>query len=456
MHHGLWQHKNINQAKNLSLPKPLKSNEIKIGKKLHNFAQILWPYNRSITGNGVRKTLDELKKVLPKLKIFEVPSGTKAFDWTVPNEWNVQNAYIKTPAKKIICNFKENNLHLLGYSIPFKGKVTLQKLQKHLYSLPKMPYAIPYRTSYYKKRWGFCIADNQRKKLKKGLYEIELNSSIKKGHLTYAEYIVQGKTKKEILLSTWICHPSLANNELSGVVVTAYIAKWISEQKKPNHTFRFVFVPETIGSIVYLSRNLSHLKKNVKAGFCLSCLGDQRSFSYLQSRKGNTISDRAALHVLKWTCSSFKKYDWNQRGGDERQYCAPGIDLPIASVMRTKYGEYPEYHTSFDNLQNVVTPQGLGGGFFLVKKIIETIENNYCPVATKKGEPFLSKFNLRDSLGAARSFDEESQIISNILTWADGNNDLLEIANKINQPIWNLYLPLKKLKKYKLIVLKKQ
>jgi len=346
-----------------------------IGALMHNLARKLWPINRSLTGDGVRESLQLLKEDLPKLELKEVPSGTHCFDWVVPKEWNIKDAYIITPSGNKICDFKVNNLNLVGYSAPFNGELSLTELQEHLYSLPEQPNAIPYVTSYYEENWGFCISDNDRQNLADGIYKVVINTKLFNGSLTYGELLIPGITPHEIFISTYICHPSMANNEISGPVVSAFIAKWVQNQPKLRYSYRFVYIPETIGSIAYIKINFENLKK-IFAGFNLSCLGDERCYSFLPSRKGNTLSDITAKHILKWIDKNYKTYTWLDRGSDERQYCAPGVDMPIASIMRSKYGEYPEYHTSLDNLESVVTANGLEGSFHVVTKIIEAIEQN--------------------------------------------------------------------------------
>jgi len=426
-----------------------------IGKKIHQLAKKLWPINRSITGDGVRESLKILKQICPKLSIIEVPSGKKVFDWTIPKEWNVKEAWLKGPDNKEILNFADNNLHLVSYSMPVNKKIGLKELKKHLYSLSEKVDAIPYVTSYYEKRWGFCLSENKKKKLKEGKYWAYINSKFEKGSLTYGEIIIPGNTKKEIFLSTNICHPSLANNELSGPTVTIFLAKWLQSLKKRKFTYRIIFVPETIGSIAYLSKHYKHMKKNVFAGFNIVCVGDDRSYSYLPSRKGNTISDQVAKHVLKWTDKNFKIYNWSQRGSDERQYCAPGIDLPISSIMRSKYLEYPEYHTSKDNLINVVTPSGLEGGYGIIKKAIEALENDCFPKKTILGEPQLSKRKLYPTLNF-KNKSKNINLMLDLTSYSDGQTSLLDIAEKINIPIWLLYNKIDILVKNKLLSLKKK
>ena len=421
-----------------------------IGYDIHRLAKKLWPLNRSITGEGVRKTLSIISKEIPKLKIHSVPSNTKAFDWIVPKEWIVKKAYIVTPEGKKICDFSKNNLHLISYSIPFKGSISFNELKKHLHTLPKQPKAIPYVTSYYKKRWGFCLTHDEFKTLKKGTYKVIIDSHLFNGELNYGELLIKGRSNKEIFLSTYICHPSMANNELSGPSVTTFLSKWLITKSETNYSYRIIFIPETIGSIVYLSRNLKKMKKNIIAGFNISCVGDDRAYSYIPSRKGNTISDLVSKHILKWIDKNFKKYSWLDRGSDERQYCAPGIDLPVASITRTKYGKYPEYHTSLDNLVNVVTPKGLNGGYSALKKAIEAVENNKKYKTNIMCEPQMSKRGLYPTLSIKKS-DNKIKLMMDFISLCDGKSTLLEIAEILNVPIWDLYDLTKLLKKQKII-----
>jgi aminopeptidase-like protein len=409
-----------------------------IGDEIYKFAKELWPINRSITGEGLRETLKKLSTHLTKLEIKSVPSGTKVFDWEIPPEWHVREAYIISPEGKKICDFSVNNLHLVGYSIPFRGRMKLEELQKNLHSLPEQPNAIPYITSYYEMRWGFCLTQKQRDILEDGEYEVVVNSKLLEGELNYGELVLPGESDQEIFLSTYICHPSMANNELSGPTVATYLAKWLSELKVRRYTYRFVFIPETIGSIVYLSKNYIHLKKKVFAGFNISCVGDDRSYSYLPSRNGKTISDKVAKHVLKWIDPDYKSYTWLDRGSDERQYCAPGIDLPIASILRTKYGEYPEYHTSLDNLDNVVTPKGLDGGYWALRRALELIEKNNIYKVNVLCEPQMSRRGLYPMLSTKKS-GEQTRLIMNLLSYCDGEHSLIDIAEKINIPAWDLF-----------------
>ena len=407
-----------------------------IGQDIYDLALRLWPLNRSITGDGVRQTISILKEILPNLNVHEIPTGEKVFDWTIPREWNARDAFIITPSGCKICDFRLNNLHLMGYSRPIDMRMSLSELQQHLHSLPDQPNAIPYITSYYKEDWGFCISQIDRDNLEEGEYHVYINATLENGSLTYADLVVKGDSDQEVLISTYICHPSMANNEISGIVVSAQLAKWIiSEPRK--YTYRFIFVPETIGSIAYLSKNIDHLKSKVISGYNVTCVGDERNYSYLPSRQGDTLSDKVAKHVLKHVAPDFEKYTWKDRGSDERQYCAPGVDLPIASIMRTKYGMYDEYHTSLDDLVNVVTPKGLEGGYKAIQLAIELIEANCYPKMEVLCEPQLSKRDLYPTLSTKTSYAAVSELMD-LITWSDGKRSLLEIAELCNVPMWQL------------------
>lgn len=408
----------------------------KIGEVMYGWASDLFPVTRSLTGPGVRQTLEYLKELLPGLKIHSIKSGDQVFDWTVPDEWEIREAWISNENGDRIVDLNYNNLHVVGYSIPVNKWVSLSELQDHLHSLPKQPDAIPYVTSYYKRQWGFCLTDKQRNDLKDAKYHVVIDSSIAPGFLNYAELIIPGELKEEVFLSTYICHPSMANNELSGPVVTTALAQWLIGLSQPKYTYRIIFIPETIGSIAYLSANLEYMKRHVIAGFNVTCIGDNRCYSFLPSRAGNTLSDQVALHVLKHTDPNFKKYSYLDRGSDERQYCAPGIDLPIASIMRSKYHEYPEYHTSLDNL-SLISPDGLSGGFEVLRKAIEIIEFNPHPLFTVLGEPQLGRRGLYPSLSSKNS-SNSVKIQMDLLAYSDGEKSLLEIADLISRPAWEV------------------
>ena len=422
-----------------------------IANEMHGLANVLWPLNRSITGMGVEKTLELIKALhLPNLAIRKIASGTKVFDWTIPQEWHVRSAHITCPNGQVICDFNVNNLHLVGYSTSIDKVLPLSELQNFLHSLPDQPDAIPYVTSYYTRRWGFCISHNQRLSLEPGNYRVFIDSTHFSGNLTYGELLIQGQSKKEIFLSTYICHPSLANNELSGICVTTYVCKFIEQLKNRKYSYRIIFIPETIGSIAYLAENLAHLKNNVFAGFNITCVGDDRSFSYLPSRNGSSLSDLVAKHVLSHLDPNYVEYTWSDRGSDERQYCAPGIDLPIASIMRTKYGEYSEYHTSLDNLTDVVTPAGLYGGYLALRESITAIEMNCIPKCNILGEPNMGKRGLYPTLSEKKAHTSV-RLMMTVLSWSDGSLSLLEIADKCRVPIWSIYEIIDTLLEHKLI-----
>jgi len=422
------------------------------GNGEYDLAARLFPICRSITGDGVRETLRILSEYLPALEMHEVPSGTRAFDWVVPDEWNVRDAYIIGPDGTKVIDFTQNNLHLMSYSIPFNDTITLDELEPHLYSLPESPDAIPYVTSYYERAWGFCLRHRDRVALKPGHYHVVVDSTLKPGYLTYGELRIPGRSKDEVLFSTYICHPSMANNEVSGPVVSTFLAKWIAAIGSPRFSYRFIFVPETIGSIVYMSRHFRRLQKHVAAGFVITCLGDNGPFSYLPSRTGDTLADRVATHVLKQSVDTFVAYDFSQRGSDERQYCSPRMNLPVASIMRSKYHEYPEYHTSADDM-GFISQQGLTGSVEIYRRCIQVLETNVVPHTATVGEPHLSSRGLYPTIGGQidRSLIDD---IINVTAFADGKLDLLQIAELIQRPSWLLAPAVDVLEQHGLITIK--
>jgi len=408
-----------------------------IGKQMYSWASDLFGINRSITGDGVRETLAYFSNLIPDIKIQSVPSGKKAFDWTIPDEWSINSAYIEDEFGKRIVDFNENNLHVVGYSIPVDRLIDLEELKEHIYSIPEQPDAIPYVTSYYSRTWGFCMSDNLKRSLKPGKYKVFIDSKIYPGFLDFGELIIPGETKKEVLLSTYICHPSMANNELSGPVVTAALAKWLLSLKKRKYTYRIIFIPETIGSIAYLSMKLQHMKKYTVAGFVVTCIGDNLTYSFMPSKRGDTLADRAALHILKNNVKEFTEYSFLERGSDERQYCSPGVDLPVCSIMRSKYGTYPEYHTSLDDL-SFISPAGLKGGLEILKKTIQAIELNNCYQTLSICEPQLGKRGLYPNTSTKETFSKTRRMM-NLLAYADGKIDLIDLANQIDEDITDLY-----------------
>jgi aminopeptidase-like protein len=411
--------------------------------QIYDFCKEIFPINRSITGSGVRETLSIIQRELTDLKLHTIPTGEKCFDWRIPMEWNVIDAYIVDPDGKKICNFKDNNLHLMGYSIPINMTIELGELEKNLHSLPGQPNAIPYITSYYKEEWGFCLTHNQRKKLKKGVYTIFIDSSLNNGELTYGELLIKGDTKEEIFFSTYICHPSMGNNEVSGPSVVTYLSKYILSKVNLRYSYRIIFIPETIGSIAYLSKNLEDMKQNLVAGFNVTCVGDDNNYSFMPSKNGSTLSDKVALHVLKNKQPKFKAFSFLERGSDERQYCSPGVDLPVCSIMRTKYGEYDEYHTSLDDL-NFISPSGLNGAYEIYSTIIDVLENNYKYTNTILCEPQLGRRGMYPNI-STKNTKASVEMMMNLLTYCDGELDLVDIAELIQRPAWNLFELVEKL-----------
>jgi len=397
---------------------------------LLKFCKDIFTIPRSITGQGVRDTLTYINKYIP-LKIKKISSGEKAFDWTIPPEWNINEAYIidQTKNKKII-DFKDNTLHILGYSTAIDKEITFKELEKHLYFLKDLPDAIPYKTSYYEKRWGFSLSYNQYKSMdKNSKYRVVIDSSHNNnGELNYGELLIKGKSKKEIFLSTYICHPQMANNELSGIAVVTALANILLKQDN-YYSYRFVFVPETIGSIAYISKNLSKLKKNVIGGFNITCVGDEKRWGIIPSRYGNNISDKIAEHILMYNVKKYSKHSWLDRGSDERQYCSPGVDLPICCITRSKWNEYPEYHTSLDNF-NLVTKKGLDESLEIYLKCIRVFESNknIKPKITVFCEPNLGVRGLHPTMKK----DEHNlkyRDIKHFISYCDGTNSILEIAD---------------------------
>tara|TARA_Y100001970_G_C14249269_1_gene870593 strand:- start:3590 stop:4858 length:1269 start_codon:yes stop_codon:yes gene_type:complete len=416
------------------------------------FAKKLWPINRSLTGAGVNLTLLLIKQKLP-IKILNFNSGEKVFDWKIPKVWNLKEAWIKNKNNKKIIDFRSNNLHVVGYSQNINKTLTFNELKKKIYTLKDQPNAIPYVTSYYKKDWGFCLQYNKFKKLKNDEYRVYINSSFKKGKLKIGELYIKGFTKKEILISTYICHPSMANNEISGIVVTTKLAQWL-KKKKRKFSYRFLFLPETIGSIAYLSKNFKKLQKNVVAGYVLTCIGDNRNYSILESKQKNSLSDIAAKHILKKKKRA-KIYDWSMRGSDERQYCSPRIDLPIASLMRSKYGEYKEYHTSLDQIGKVVTKRGLEGGYNFAKQVINCLEQQIFPKSVTFCEPFLTKKKIYPTISKKGSVNKTLSKKLEYLSYCDGKKSAMEISIKLNLSEKNSKEILRFLKKNNLVKINK-
>tara|TARA_B110000971_G_scaffold206880_1_gene230542 strand:+ start:727 stop:2019 length:1293 start_codon:yes stop_codon:yes gene_type:complete len=422
-------------------------------KKYYQIAKKkLFLINRSLTGAGTVETLKIIKKEFSKLKIKKIKSGSKVFDWNIPPEWNVKDAYVLDKNGSKIIDFKNNNLHLIGYSMPLNKSLKKRDLLKNLHFLKNQPEAIPYITSYYKKKWGFCISYKQFKQLDKKYskldkFKVVINSSFKnQGNLNYGELVLKGKSKQEILISTYICHPSMANNELSGPIVSMGLINYFY-RKKLDKTLRFVFIPETIGSIAYISKNLNYLKKNVIGGFNLSCIGDERNHSCMYSKYQNSPSDEAIIEAYKkLKIEKFKIYSFLKRGSDERQYNSPGIDLKITSIFRTKYGEYPEYHTSLDNF-NMVTLKGITGGYKVAKTALKLMDKKIYPKFKILCEPQMGRRGMYPTLSTKEPIKIIKQYM-NFLQYADGSNSLNKISSFIN-------LDVRSIKKIYKILLKK-
>ena len=403
------------------------------GKTMYTLADRMFPICRSITGNGFRESLEMLREAVPEMKVFEVPTGTEVFDWTVPKEWNIRGGGIyKMNGDKVI-DFKDSNLHIVGYSLPIDKVVSREELLEHVYTMPDQPDWIPYVTSYYKERWGFCMTENQKQTLTDEAYHVVIDSTLENGSLTYGELIVPGQTDDEILFSSYLCHPSMANDDLSGPVVLTELMKYVQQMKDRRYTYRFVINPETIGAITYISRNLDALLKHVKAGFVLSCVGDDRTYSYLATKYGDTLTDRVMQNVLKFHFPEYKKYSFLDRGSDERQYGSAGVNLPVCGFCRSLYTKYPEYHTSADNM-DLISPEGLQGAYDVMVKVIMALENNYYYAMTCQCEPQLGKRGLYPTISYRGSHDSVN-VIRDFTAYADGSHDLIDVSNLINVPI---------------------
>lgn len=411
----------------------------------------LFPLCRSITGQGTLETLNYIKSIHSDLNIVSIPSGTKVFDWQIPLEWNISDAFIADESGKKLIDFNESNLHVMGYSEPVDKQISADELENHLYSLPDQPNAIPYIVSYYKRRWGFCLTHDQKKRLLSDnkTYRVCINSSLTDGHLNYGEITIPGESAEEVIISTYICHPSMANNELSGPAIAIEIARWLKGLQGRRYTYKILFLVETIGALAYIQKNYAHLKSKVKAGFVLTCIGDDNNYSLIESRYGNTYADKVSQAVFREHCPDYKHYSYLKRGSDERQFCAPGIDLPFCTLCRTKFGEYPEYHTSLDDL-SFISESGLQGGISVVKKCIQVIESNYTFKTKVLGEPQLGKRGLYPTI-STKDTEDIVRYMMDFLAYADGSNDIIDISQITNIPIKDLLIEAEKLYKAGLV-----
>jgi aminopeptidase-like protein len=411
-----------------------KDRGIDLGTQLYDFARTLYPICRSITGQGIRETLRLISERIP-LKIAEVPTGTQVFDWTVPKEWNIKDAYIKDAQGNRVVDFQKHSLHVLNYSTPIRAKMSLDKLKPHLFTLPQYPDWIPYRTSYYKENWGFCLRHSQFLELKEGDYEVCIDSTLEDGNLTYGECFIQGQLSEEILISCHACHPSLANDNLSGLAVATFLAKQL-QCRKNRYSYRFLFIPGTIGAITWLAKNKDTANR-IHHGLVLTCIGDRGSFHYKKTRQDNAEIDRAMEHVLKHQDPSASLLPFSPYGYDERQYCSPGFNLAVGCLMRSVWGTFPEYHTSADNLE-FITPQSLAQSFSVCSDVFEVLENNFiyknlAPFC----EPQLGKRGLYHATGG-NAPDLQINARLWVLNLSDGTHSLLDIAQRSGIPFTHI------------------
>lgn len=401
------------------------------GQAMYDLMAALYPICRSITGDGVRQSLRLIGQVIP-LTRHEVPTGTPVFDWTIPKEWNIRDAYIRNTRGEKVIDFYQSNLHVLNYSTPVAARMSLAELKPHLFSLPDQPTVIPYRTSYYRETWGFCLAHEVLEQLPEDDYEVCIDTTLADGHLTYGEFVLPGASDATVLISTHCCHPSLGNDNLSGMVVSAYLAKALIAQsaKQPlRYTYRFLFIPGTIGSLTWLSLHEEEVNK-IKHGLVVACVGDEGMFTYKKSRQGNTEIDRAVIHSLAQRQQPYQVLDFSPFGYDERQYCSPGFKLPVGSLTRTPHGRFAEYHTSGDNL-TFVTAAALGESLATYLEVIALLERNETYVnLNPKGEPQLGRRGLYSAFGGKKDTKASEMAMLWVLNYADGDHTLLDIAEK--------------------------
>jgi aminopeptidase-like protein len=406
---------------------------LSFGEEMYRMISRLYPICRSITGNGVRQTLAIMQEYLP-LTVQEVPTGTAVFDWTIPNEWNINDAYIKNKRGEKIVDFSNSNLHVLNYSIPIKGNFSLQELKSHLFSLPEKPDWIPYRTSYYEENWGFCLSHSQLQSMQDPSYEVCIDSTHQPGSLSYGEYFLPGETKEECLFTCHICHPSLCNDNLSGLAVVLFLAKMLAARSN-RLSYRFLFIPGTIGAITWLAFNESKLP-NIKAGLVAALLGDQSSFTYKKTRNGNAVVDQAVSHYFKYSGEEYRLIDFSPYGYDERQFNSPGINLPVGSLTRSQYGQYPQYHTSADNLE-LVSPETMEASLRTYLAIADILDNNIVYFNQyPRCEPQLGKRGIYKIINGQNM--QETELRKMAVLWclnlADGNHGLLDIADRAAIP----------------------
>ncbi|MER7962333.1 DUF4910 domain-containing protein [Streptomyces ardesiacus] len=401
------------------------------GEEMYALVERMYPLCRSITGDGVRATLRIVDEYIP-LHVHEVPTGTQVLDWTVPKEWNVRDAYVADAAGRRVVDFAASSLHVLGYSVPVSATMPLAELREHLHTLPEQPSLVPYRTSYYEERWGFCLAQRTLDAMAEGDYEVRIDSTLADGHLTYAEHVVPGRVPDEVLVSCHVCHPSLANDNLAGIAVAVFLARALAEQN-PYYTYRFVFAPGTIGAITWLARNRERVER-VKHGLVLACAGDPGDLTYKQSRRGDAEIDRVLRHVLDASGRPHRITEFTPYGYDERQYCSPGFDLGVGSLTRTPYAGYPEYHTSADDL-DFVSPAAMADTLAVCREAFSLLDRNRRYVnLSPYGEPQLGRRGLYGSLGGRSDAKEAQMAMLWVLSLSDGTHALLDVAERSGLP----------------------
>src|SRR3989338_1759675 len=396
----------------------------------------LFPICRSITGEGIRRTLRIIGEHVP-LEWFQLPSGARVFDWTVPNEWNIRDAYIKDSTGRRLVDFRASNLHVVNYSVPVRRRMSLEALRPHLHTLPKQPTAIPYVTSYYEKQWGFCLSHQQYQALRDGEYDVRIDSTLQPGQLTWAEAVLPGETSEEILFSTYCCHPSMANNELSGPITVTALYRYVSSLPSRRYTYLFYYGPETIGALAYLSMRGDHLKAHLAHGFVVTCCGDSGPFTYKRTKDPASTLDKHVLHALKHSRVAYRTVSYFPES-DDRQYSSPGWNLSMGTLARSIYGSYPEYHTSLDNLDFVST-ESLLETLNVYLNVLDTLEHNTTYRNLKPyGQPQLGKYGLYPSIAGRNHGNDRVRQLEYLLSFSDGVHDLLDIADKLEQPIWEL------------------
>ncbi|MFC4329202.1 DUF4910 domain-containing protein [Streptomyces andamanensis] len=401
------------------------------GEEMYALVERLYPLCRSITGDGVRATLEIVGEYVP-LRVHEVPTGTQVLDWTVPQEWNIRDAYVADASGRRVVDFAASSLHVLGYSVPVAATLPLAELREHLYTLPEHPSWVPYRTSYYKPEWGFCLAQETLDALPEGEYEVRVDSTLADGHLTYAEHVVPGQVPDEVLVSAHVCHPSLANDNLAGIAVAVFLARALAEQQ-PYYTYRFLFAPGTIGAITWLARNAERVGR-VRHGLVLACAGDPGRLTYKRSRRGDAEIDQVLRHVLTDSERPHEIREFTPYGYDERQFCSPGFDLGVGSLSRTPYAGYPEYHTSADDL-DLVSPEAMADTLAVCREAFAVLDRNRRYVnLSPYGEPQLGRRGLYDSLGGRSDAKEAQLAMLWVLSLSDGEHSLLDVAERSGLP----------------------